>query len=87
MTPVPVFSLLHLGRTHYMDLLFMGHTVEFIGKLMIGFTAVAVHYRFWKEHKIDEQVFREMRRERFVGVIGIVLMIVGYFLQLPSFLG
>lgn len=50
---------------------------------MIAFTAVMVHHRFRKEHRVDEQVFREMRREQVIGVIGIGLIIVGFLLQAP----
>lgn len=65
-----------------MDLL--GHTVDVIGKIMVSYTAIAVHSRVWKEHKIDSKVFVEMKRERIVGILGIVLIILGYFLQIPS---
>lgn len=61
----------------------VGFTVEVIGKIMVGFTAVMVHYRVRKEHQIDAKVFKEMRREQVIGVIGITLILIGYFLQVP----
>lgn len=67
-----------------MSLEFIGFTLGTIGKIMVAFTAVTVHYRVWKEHKIDNKVFREMRREWTVGVIGIGLMVVGYILEAPA---
>lgn len=63
---------------------FIGFTIGTIGKVMVAFTAVAVHYRFWKEHKIDDEVFKEMKRERNVGIVGIILIIAGYALEIPG---
>lgn len=63
---------------------FLGSTLDVIGKVMVAYTAIRVHHRFWKEHKVDEKVFFEMQRERHIGIMGIVLLIIGYFLQVPS---
>lgn len=63
---------------------FLGFTLDVIGKIMVAYTAIMVHYRFWKEHKIDERVFVVMKRERIIGVLGIALIVVGYLLQVPS---
>lgn len=63
---------------------FVGHTLEVIGTVMIAYTALSVHRRFRKEHKIDEVVFKQMRREQAVGIFGIILIVVGYLLQVPS---
>lgn len=57
-------------------------TLDIIGKIMIAYTALAVHGRVWKEHKIDKAVFLAMRRERFIGIVGIVFMVSAYFLHL-----
>ena len=62
----------------------IGFTLDFIGKIMVAFTAIMVHHRFRKEHKVDEKVFRSMRREQVVAVVGIALIVAGYLLQLPS---
>lgn len=66
-----------------MNLEFIGFTLDVIGKIMVAFTAIMVHYRFRKEHKVDERVFRSMRREHLLGIIGIALIILGFFLQAP----
>ena len=63
---------------------FIGFTIGIIGEVMIGYTAIAVHNRFWKEHKIDETVFKEMKKEQIIGIVGIILIIVGFFLQIPG---
>lgn len=67
-----------------MNIEFIGFTIEVIGKLMIAFTAIMVHHRFRKEHKIDARVFKSMRREQVIGILGMVFIIIGYFLQVPS---
>ncbi|MCH7828327.1 hypothetical protein IH982_00445 [Patescibacteria group bacterium] len=66
-----------------MNIEFVGFTLDVIGKIMVAFTAIMVHYRFRKEHKIDERVFRTMRREQLLGIIGIFFIILGFLLQAP----
>lgn len=56
----------------------LAFTLDLVGKMLISFTAVMVHHRVQREHKIDKKVFEEMRRERNLGIIGIAFMIVGY---------
>lgn len=67
-----------------MSLEVLGFTLDVIGKVMVAFTALMVHYRFRKEHKVDERIFKSMRREQVLAIIGILLIIIGYFLQIPS---
>jgi len=61
----------------------IGFTFDLAGKVMIAFTAIMVHHRFREEHKIDAKVFRAMKRENFLGIVGLVLIIAGFILQLP----
>lgn len=61
----------------------LGFTLDVIGKVMIAYTAIIVHHRFRKEHKVDERVFKTMKKEQIFGIAGIVLIVLGYFLQLP----
>lgn len=62
----------------------LGHTLDLVGKILISYTVISVHYRFRKEHKIDEAVFKQMRKEQGLGLIGILLIIAGYILEIPS---
>lgn len=62
----------------------IGATLDLIGKILVSYTAIAVHNRFWQEHKVDERVFEEMRRERKIGLLGVICMILGFLLQLPT---
>tara|TARA_Y100000310_G_scaffold344267_2_gene456109 strand:- start:5492 stop:5701 length:210 start_codon:yes stop_codon:yes gene_type:complete len=66
-----------------MSIEFLGFTLDVMGKIMVAYTAIAVHHRFRKEHKIDERVFLAMRREQILGIAGIALIILGYLLQAP----
>jgi len=63
---------------------FVGFTLDVIGKILVAYTAIMVHYRFWKEHKIDEKVFRTMKQERTIAIFGVGLIIIGYLLQIKS---
>lgn len=62
----------------------LGHTLDVVGKILISYTAIAVHYRVRKEHKIDDYVFKTMRTEHVMGILGIFLIILGYLLEIPS---
>ena len=63
---------------------FIGSTLDVIGKVMVAFTAIMVHHRVWKEHRIDKRVFLEMKREQIIGIAGILLIIIGYVIQVPG---
>ena len=67
-----------------MSIEFVGFSIDVVGKVMVAFTAIMVHRRFRKEHKIDERVFRSMKREQLLGIIGIFFIILGFLLQVPS---
>ncbi|MDP3900036.1 MAG: hypothetical protein Q8Q23_03070 [bacterium] len=60
-------------------------TFEVIGTVMIAFAALRVHHRFLNEHKVDNIVLREMRRERIVGITGVFFLLIGYGLHLILF--
>lgn len=61
----------------------IGFTFETIGKILVAYAALRVHYRFRKEHKVDRKVFSTMHKEQVIGVIGIALIILGYVIQIP----
>lgn len=67
-----------------MSLEFIGFTLDVIGKVLVAYTAIAVHHRVWKEHTINKAVFAIMRNEQILGVIGIIFIILGFILQIPS---
>lgn len=57
-------------------------TLDMIGSVLIGWAALRVHYRVLHEHKIDRRVFRTMRVEQNLGMLGIGLVVVGYLLHI-----
>ena len=57
-------------------------TFEFVGTVLIAYAALRVHFRFLSEHKVDEKVFNSMKRELRFGILGVVLIAVGYVLQI-----
>lgn len=59
-----------------------GLTLDTLGKVLLGITVLMVHWHVLKEHKIDTDVLRTMRGEQILGVLGILLIIAGYILQL-----
>jgi len=67
-----------------MNIELLEFTLDVIGK---NFGRLYGHYgalRFWKEHKIDGAVFATMEREMTIAVLGVVLIVIGYVLQIPS---
>jgi len=59
-------------------------TLDIIGKVMIAYTALAVHSRVRKEAKIDTSVFRAMKREKNMGIMGIIFMVAGYIIHIST---
>lgn len=68
-----------------MDLLFWGLTVGMIGKVLLGYTVISVHWKIVKEHKIDGAVLDEIRRERNIAIFGILLIVAGYLMEVSYF--
>jgi len=65
----------------FMNLEFLALTLDIVGKVMIAYTALRVHHRFWQEHKIDENVFTAMKKEQVIGILGILFIVAGYLLE------
>ena len=61
-------------------------TFDFFGKFLIAMTALLVHRRIKNRHKIDKNVLKEMQLEQMVGILGIILIAIGYIIHL-YFLG
>ncbi|OGG59140.1 hypothetical protein A3C89_01900 [Candidatus Kaiserbacteria bacterium RIFCSPHIGHO2_02_FULL_50_50] len=65
-------------------MLISAFTLDIVGKVMVAYTALAVHHRVAREHTIDREVFRVMKVEQYVGAIGIMCMIAAYVLHVYS---
>ena len=62
----------------------VGFVLDVIGKIMIGLGVYFVHRRIVKEEKIDERVFKQIRKERIFVIWGILFIILGFAMQLPA---
>ena len=69
-----------------MNLLFLGMTAAVFGKMMLAYGVVLVHIKMAKERRIDDAVIRSFRTEMIITIIGIILIVVGYFMEV-AFLG
>ena len=68
-----------------MDILFWGLTIGIIGKILLGFSVINVHWHVIKEKHIDKDVIWAMKRERWVAFAGVLLIIIGYFFELTFY--
>ncbi|PIP86739.1 hypothetical protein COV42_00735 [Candidatus Campbellbacteria bacterium CG11_big_fil_rev_8_21_14_0_20_44_21] len=68
-----------------MNLLFWGLLAGVLGKVIIGLSVVAVHVRIMKEHKLDKKVYHSIRNEKFWGIVGVLLMVAGFFLEIAYY--
>ncbi len=62
-------------------------TLEVTGKILIAYTAIRVHFRVWKEHKIDASVFHAMRKEQGVALVGIFFIVIAYLIEMWLLIG
>lgn len=60
----------------------IGLTLDTIGKILLGITVLMVHRNILREHKVDVDVLRGMKKEQTLGTLGILLIVAGYILQL-----
>ncbi len=62
----------------------IGFTSDVIGKVLLALSVYFVHSRVVREKKIDKAVLKEMRMERNMALIGLILIVIGYLMQLPA---
>ncbi|MBI2415610.1 MAG: hypothetical protein HYV33_03040 [Candidatus Kerfeldbacteria bacterium] len=65
-----------------MSLFLLGRIIQTVGEVMVGYTALRVHHRVWQEHKIDKAVFREMKQEQVLGMLGLLAIVSGLVLEI-----
>lgn len=64
-----------------MQLESIGFLIDLLGKVLVAWAALAVHHRVRQEHKIDKKVFHAMRREHVFGIIGLLMIVVGSYIE------
>lgn len=60
----------------------LGLTIHTLGEVLVAVTALSVHHRVKHEHKIDKAVFQSMQTEQVFGVLGVLLILVGWSLEI-----
>lgn len=70
-----------------MNLLFWGMTVSVAGKVLLAVGVLRAHQSIEKEHGIDDKVIRSFHKERAITVLGLILILVGYFMEITFFGG
>ena len=56
-------------------------TLEFLGTFLIGIAVLRVHTTLGREHKIDKKVLKLIRKEKFVTILGLILITLGYIIH------
>lgn len=64
------------------ELLFWGMTLTVTGKVLVIVAALFIHASILKEKKIDKKLLSDYRKERWVVVLGLLMIVVGYILEL-----
>lgn len=70
-----------------MNWFIIGTTFDVMGKVLIGITVLIVHRHVLKEHRITKDVLKQMRKEQILGLLGIVFILIGYFIHILAFKG
>jgi len=70
-----------------MNLLLIGLTIGTIGKIVLGLAVLRVHVLILREHKIDGLVLASMRREQIVTLVGLLLIVIGYVIEVYFYTG
>jgi hypothetical protein len=70
-----------------MNLLLWGLTLGTLGKLILGIAVLRVHIRIFEEHSIDGVVLRAIKREHYVTIIGLALIVLGYIFEVLFYNG
>ena len=61
----------------------IGFTLDFIGKILISVSVFLVHRRMVEEQKIDKHLIKEVETEKWITIVGLIFIILGYLMQVP----
>lgn len=64
-----------------MNILFWGLTIGMIGKLLLAAGVIIAHTELAHERKVDNEVLRSFRLEMALTALGVVLIVLGYFME------
>lgn len=65
-----------------MNLLFWGLTVSLIGKIFLASGVLIAHSELAHEKRVDKLVLKSFKLERALTLVGIILIIIGYFMEI-----
>lgn len=65
-----------------MNLLFWGLTIGVIGKILLAAGVIIAHTELAHEKKIDTQVLKSFRLELVLTIVGLILIVVGYLMEI-----
>ena len=66
------------------DFAFIGLTLGTIGKIVVVLTVLHMHHSLIVEHKIDKVVILSYKQERVLTIIGLILIVAGYLLEISA---
>ena len=64
-----------------MDLALIGLASGTVGKIMVVLAVLHMHHSLIIEHKIDKLVILSYQQERILTIIGLLLIVVGFVLE------
>ncbi len=70
-----------------MNLLLWGITLGTMGKLILGIAVLRVHIRMFEEHSIDGVVLKAIKREHYLTILGLTLIVIGYVFEVMFYQG
>ena len=62
----------------------LGFTIKFIGEILLAVSVYVVHNRVAKEKRIDKHIVKQIHKEKYITLVALVLIVVGYLLELPA---
>lgn len=65
-----------------MNLLFWGLTISMVGKVMLATGVLIAHSELAHEKQIDSLVLKSFRIEKILTIVGLILIIGGYFMEI-----
>ncbi len=66
-----------------MDIDFIGFSLQVFGEILIAIAVLRMHGKLSEEHRIDKKVISTIHQEKRITYLAILLILVGYILQIP----
>lgn len=67
-----------------MSLALIGLTLGTVGKILVVLSVLHMHHSLIVEHKVDKNVILSYKQERILTVIGLLLIVAGYVLEVTA---